>query len=136
MDARTSARVAAIQALYEQEVNSHPSKHNEFLDEKAKELAQANEVKRINKKMFSAIFIKASEEITSIDELIKNNLSANWDFSRIGGVMRGILRAAIAENMLGESKKGIILSEYVSIAEGFYEEKEVKFVNAILDKVL
>ena len=136
MDARTSARLAAIQALFEQEVNSHPMQHDELLDKRAKELAAANEFKRINKKLFSAIFLKASEEISSIDELIKNNLSANWDFSRIGGVMRGILRAAVAESMLGEAKKGVVISEYVAIAEGFYEEKEVKFVNAILDKML
>ena len=134
MDARTSARVAAIQALYEQEVNSSPLEHK--LDEKAKELASANEFTRINKKIFSAIILKATEEISSIDAKIKENLAANWDFSRIGGVMRGILRAAVAESMLGDAKKGMIISEYVAIAEGFYEEKEVKFVNAILDKIL
>ena len=136
MDPRTSARIAVIQALFEQEVNSRPMKEGVALDGKAKELASANEFKRINKKLFSAIFLKASEEIALIDEQIKGNLAENWSFERIGGVMRGILRAALAENMLGDIKKNVLISEYVTIADSFYDEKEVKFVNAILDKLI
>lgn len=133
MDARTSARIAAVQALYEQEINLKSAYNH---DERAKELASLNEFQRINKKLFSAIFLKASEEISSIDELIKANLSEKWSFERIGGVMRGILRAAIAESRIGDAKKNLVIAEYVSITDSFYDEKEVKFVNAILDRIL
>lgn len=135
-DARTAARIAAVQSLYEEEVNARPEGAQKSYDERAKELAEMNEFHRINKKLFTSIFLKAMEEVANIDELIKANLSEKWSFDRIGGVMRGILRAAIAEYKIGDVKKGLIISEYVGIAEGFYDEKEVKFVNAILDKVL
>jgi N utilization substance protein B len=132
MDARTAARIATVQALYEQEVNFKPVANH---DVKAKELAKANEFSRINKKMFSAIFGKACEEVANIDETIKQHLTEEWSFERIGGVMRCILRAALAENMLGEANKKVIIAEYVAIADSFYDQKEVKFVNAILDKM-
>jgi len=132
MDARTAARIAVVQALYEQEVNACKFDH----DEKAHELAKANEFKRINKKLFSVIFTKAAEDIANIDEKIKQNLSETWSFERIGGVLRGILRAAIAEGEMPEAKHKLIISEYVSIAGMFFDDKETGFVNGILGKIL
>jgi N utilization substance protein B len=51
-------------------------------------------------------------------------------------VLRAILRAAIGENMSSDTPKSVLIAEYVGITSGFYDEKEIRFVNAILDKVL
>lgn len=136
MDARTAARIAAVQALYEQEVNSRPINDNIDHDKKAHELAKANEFARINKKLFGSIFGKAAEDIVNIDEQIKQNLSEEWSFERIGGVLRGILRAALAESKLADAKTNLIISEYTNIAAMFFDDKETGFVNAILHRML
>lgn len=132
MDARTAARIAVVQALYEQEINIRHVDH----DKKAHELAKANEFKRINKKLFGEVLTKATEDIANIDERIKQNLSEEWSFERIGGVLRSILRAALAENELPEAKPKLIISEYVNIAGMFFDDKETGFVNGILAKML
>lgn len=133
MDARSLARLAAVQALYEAESNG--SFEVGDVSEKAKQIALFNNFNRINKKIFEQILTAVSRETSTIDDKIKANLAADWSFERIGGVLRAILRAAIAEGLSG-TPKSVLISEYVAITSGFYDDKEVKFVNAILDKVL
>ena len=136
MDARSLARLAAVQALYEAEAKGGMQTVTD-LSAKAKEMALFNNFNRINKKIFEAIITNVSRETNSIDEKIRANLATDWSFERIGGVLRAILRAAIGEN-IGEAStpKSVLISEYVAITSGFYDDKEVKFVNAILDKIL
>jgi N utilization substance protein B len=141
MDARTLARLGAIQALYEAEASGDFGAALLVLcadsGAKAKEMALFNNLNRINKKIFEAIIQNVSRETISIDTRIKDNLAADWSFERIGGVLRATLRAALGES-LGENPtpKSVLISEYVGITSGFYDDKEVKFVNAILDKIL
>lgn len=138
MDVRSLARLAAVQALYESESNgSLNDLANYDFNDKAKQFALVNNFNRINKKIFEQIITNVSRETNSIDEKIKANLAADWSFERIGGVFRAILRAAMGERLASpDTPKTVLISEYVAITSGFYDEKEVKFVNAILDKLL
>lgn len=138
MDVRSLARLSAVQALYENESNGTLTNiENYDFNAKAKQIALFNNFNRINKKIFEQIVSTVSRETSIIDEKIKANLAADWSMERIGGVLRAILRAATAEKIANpETSKSILISEYVAITSGFYDEKEVKFVNAILDKLL
>lgn len=132
IDARTLARLAAVQAIYEQEHS-----HDDIVDiaERIERVKKTSEIKRLNKKLCEGILTVSRE--TSIINSIKENLAEGWTVERIGGVLRAILVAAIAEKQaFPETPKNIIVSEYVAISGEFYGYKEVKFVNAILDKVL
>lgn len=137
MDVRTLARLSAVQALYENEANGILNKTDgyDFVD-KARQMAMFNEFSRINKKIFEQILTIVSRETSAIDDKIKANLADDWSIERIGGVLRAILRAAIGEQMSSETPKSVLIAEYVGITAGFYDDKEVRFVNAILDKVL
>ena len=138
IDARTLARISVVQAIYEQEIaGGYDLDNKDDLQKKIEALSEKNDFKRINKKLFEQILDIVSRETLIINEKIKSNLAQNWSMERIGAVIRAILSAAIAESMLEEpTDKKIIISEYVRIASGFYDDKEVKFVNAILDKIL
>jgi N utilization substance protein B len=138
MDARTLARILAVQALYQQDIGQEIDAENqEKLDAKIKELSDTNDIGRINKPLFKNIIGCVSRETLSIKAKIVDNLSVNWSIERIGGVLRAILSAAIAERIINpEMDKRVLVSEYVAITSGFYDDKEVKFVNAILDKIL
>jgi len=138
MDVRTLARLSAVQALYESEANgSLRDLANYDFSDKAKQFALVNNFNRLNKKIFEQIITNVSRETNSIDEKIKANLAADWSYERIGAVLRAILRAAMGERLAApETPKTVLISEYVDITAGFYDDKEVKFVNAILDKIL
>lgn len=126
------ARLAAVQALYAQELNAETPSD-------AKHLLDANHQKRMNKKMFENILANVAENESEIDNLISANLSSEWTIERLDKILKATLRAAIAEMKFGlEEKtpeKNLIISEYVLIADSFYEGDEPKFVNAVLDKI-
>ena len=84
------------------------------------------------KKLFDNVFKK--EKI--ISKLISDNLSAGWSFSRLPKVLQALLRVAISEMIsYPKTSTGIIVSEYLKLAESFNIDKENRFINAILDKV-
>ena len=85
------------------------------------------------KKIFDNVFKK--EKI--ISRLISENLSAGWSFSRLPKVLQALLRVAISEMIsYPKTSTGIIISEYLKLAESFNIDKENSFINAILDKIL
>jgi N utilization substance protein B len=128
MDQRTMARLAAVQAIYAQELNADTASD-------AKHLLDANHQKRMNKKMFEGILAAVGENAAEIDNLIAANLSAEWTMTRLDKILKAVLRAAIAEIKFAGTDKNLAISEYVLIADSFYEGDEPKFVNAVLDKI-
>lgn len=122
------ARLAAVQAIYAKELNADTPSD-------AKHLLDANHQKRMNKKMFETILANVAEHKVAIDELIAQNLSAEWTMERLDKILKATLRAAIAEIKFGDTDKNLVISEYVLIADSFYEGDEPKFVNAVLDKI-
>ena len=85
--------------------------------------------------MFENILANVAANETEIDALIEKNLSAEWTMARLDKILKAILRAAIAEIKFGGTDKNLAISEYISIADGFYDGDEPKFVNALLDKI-
>ena len=84
------------------------------------------------KKIFNNVFDK--DEI--ILALISQNLQSNWSFTRLPRILQAILRVAISEMIsYPKTSMGIIISEYLKLAESFSIEKENSFINAILDKI-
>jgi len=68
--------------------------------------------------------------------LIKKNLEKNWSIERLPKVSLAILRVAISEMITyPKTSIGIIVSEYLSLAESFDLENDSGFINAILDKI-
>lgn len=128
MDHRTMARLAAVQAIYAKELNAGTASD-------ANHLLDANHQKRMNKKMFENILAKVAENAAEIDALITTNLAAEWTMERLDKILKAVLRAAIAEIKFGGTDKNLAISEYVLIADSFYEGDEPKFVNALLDKI-
>jgi len=128
IDQRTMARLAAVQAIYAKELNADTASD-------PKHLLDANKQKRLNKKMFENILANVAENTAEIDALIENNLSAEWTMERLDKILKAILRAAIAEIKFIGTDKNLAISEYVVIADSFYEGDEPKFVNALLYKI-
>lgn len=136
--ARTVARLAAVQALYQMElagegvdtVIAEFSNHRFDADIEGEPLAEADEV------YFAAIVRGVVGEQRAIDETVKARLASNWRMERLDSTLRALLRAGAWE--LRESKdvpKEIVIDEYVELAKAFFDDSEAKFVNAALDGV-
>ncbi len=104
--------------------------HIDFENINVKEKGQFD--KAFLKKIFNNVFEKEDKILT----LISQNLQSNWTVSRLPRILQAILKVAISEMIsYPKTSMGIIVSEYLKLAESFSIEKENNFINAILDKI-
>lgn len=72
----------------------------------------------------------------SIKEIIENNL-VNWKFDRLSIIDRAILFMTISEyKYVGNIDKPVVINVGVTLAKRYSDEKNYKFINGILDKIL
>jgi transcription antitermination protein NusB len=71
-----------------------------------------------------------------IDALIETKLGEQWKIGRLDKTMLQILRAGTYELLArAEIATASIINEYVDVAHAFFDEKDAKFVNGLLDAV-
>lgn len=134
---KTAARLAAVQVLYQMRLN------NQEADEAVREFL----VHRVGFDLDGEVFVPAQPQL--LQDIVLG-VAQRWaDISQIlesalrdGGreevevILESILRAGIYELLAhGDTDVGIIIHDYMNVTTGFYEGKEPKLVNAILDKV-
>jgi N utilization substance protein B len=135
---RGTARLAAVQALYQMDI----------VGTGLLEIAAEYEAYRLGKEVdgtvyreadaqwFRAILSGVVEHQKEIDPVIGQSLTEDWPLSRLDSTLRAILRAGVYELMKrADVPVAVIVSEYVDIAKAFYDEDEPKLVNAVLDRV-
>jgi N utilization substance protein B len=136
--ARTVARLAAVQALYQMElagegvetVIAEFSNHRFDSDIEGEMLAEADE------EYFAAIVRGVIQSQRDIDAAVRARLASNWRLERLDSTLRALLRCGAWElKESAEVPKEIVIDEYVELAKAFFDEAEAKFVNAALDGV-
>ena len=136
--ARTVARLAAVQALYQMElagegvdtVIAEFSNHRFDADIEGEALAEADEA------YFAEIVRGVVEGQRDIDAAVKARLASNWRMERLDSTLRALLRAGTWElRERQDVPREIVLDEYVELAKAFFDDAEAKFVNAALDGV-
>ena len=92
--------------------------------------------KKFDKVFFKRIFNNVFEKEDFIYGLISNNLEKSWTLKRLPKVLQALLRVAISEMIAyPNTSMGVIITEYLMLAESFSIEEENNFINAILDKI-
>ncbi len=137
---KTLSRYLAVQAAYnliissekDEIINNFNSKGTLIFLDFEKQIKKKN----INKSFFLKIFNNFCDKKISIDELISKNLNGKWSLGRLPLVVSAVLSVAVSEIILfPKTSIKIIVSEYLEIAESFHNISEIKFINAILDKI-
>lgn len=135
---RSGARLGAVQALYQMEAAATPVEvvieqfvHHRFgVEVDGVHLPQGDET------FFTAILTGTIENQVFIDRTVNDILAAGWRLERLDATVRAILRAGAFELIYREDvPPKVVISEYVRLAESFFEGEEVGFVNGILDKI-
>ena len=71
-----------------------------------------------------------------IDPVVRGALQEDWPLSRLDSTLRAILRAGTFEILERKDVPiPVIVTEYVEIAQAFFEGEEPKIVNAVLDRI-
>jgi N utilization substance protein B len=137
--ARSVARLAAVQALYQMEMSGAGvdaivrefSQHRFDRDLEGERLAEADEA------FFAEVLRGVVMQRATVDAAISRRLAAGWRLDRIDATARAIIRCAVYE-MTGtpQTPAEIAIDEYVEVAKSFFGEgAETSFVNGVLDGI-
>ncbi|AFJ02070.1 Transcription termination protein NusB [Methylophaga frappieri] len=125
---RTQARRAAVQALYQAQVNDQAPEKD------ALEFVTAEYADKIDKAYFQQLVAGVIAEQTIIDEALAQ--AVDRSLTAIDPVELSILRLAIYEFMYRlDIPYRVILNEAVELAKSFGGEQGHRYVNGVLDKV-
>ena len=137
--ARSVARLAAVQALYQMETAGAGVEAvvREFRDHRFGGDIEGVPLADADEDFFADIVRGVVARQAEIDRLVTARLAAGWKLSRLDATTRALLRAGTWELIATpETPTEIVLDEYVELAKAFHEAaSESGFVNGALDAV-
>jgi N utilization substance protein B len=135
--ARSAARLAAVQALYQMELTGTPweAVREEFEAHRLGAEIEGAQYREADIDFFREILEGVVADQAWIDQLTDRALVAKWPLGRIDATLRALFRAAGYEiTARPDIPPRVTIGEYVDVAKAFFAEgKEAKFVNAVLD---
>ena len=135
---RSAARLAAVQALYQQEMEGTPLARllHEFHEHRLGATIEDAQYHDAERDFFDDIVQGVSARREEIDGMIAGRLAEGWTLERLDRPMRAILRAGAYELIArADVPVGSAISEYVDVAHAFYDKRESGFVNGLLDAI-
>jgi len=138
--ARSVARLAAVQALYQMEVSSAGAEAviREFADHRFDRDAEDGEtpLATADEAFFADLVRGVVQHQKTVDAAVARKLAAGWRLDRLDATARAILRAGAFELMhRADVPTEVVIDEYVELAKSFFEGPEPGFVNGALDAV-
>jgi transcription antitermination protein NusB len=135
---RSAARLAAVQALYQQEMEGTPLARllHEFHEHRLGATIEDEQYHDAERDFFDDVVTGADARRAEINALISGRLAEGWSLERLDRPMRAILRAGAYELIARRDVPvGSVISEYVDVAHAFYDKRESGFVNGLLDAI-
>ena len=136
--ARSAARLAAVQALYQHQMEGTalPMLLDEFHRHRLGAEIEDMQFLDAETAFFDDIVKGVLARLEEIDARISEKLAEGWRLERLDKTMVQILRAGTYE-LLARADVGTptVITEYVDVAHAFFDEREAKFVNGVLDAV-
>ncbi|MFM9977502.1 MAG: transcription antitermination factor NusB [Sphingomonadaceae bacterium] len=136
--ARSAARLAAVQALYQQDMEPKPVAQllHEFHEHRLGATIGDIEYVAAEAEFFDDLVQGALARAGEVDALIVARLASGWSLDRLDKPMRAILRAGTYELLARPDVPAkTVINEYVDVADAFYDKREKGFVNGLLDSV-
>jgi N utilization substance protein B len=129
MGVRRDAREAAVQYLYQREMQGDQS--DQALDEFYEMRGLSPSGKRFCNELLQG-WMQHREEI---DDVIAKN-ARNFEFNRLSAVDRNVLRIACHEILFrSDIPAPVAINEAIEIAKKYSTEDSGKFVNGVLDNI-
>ena len=137
--ARSAARLAAVQATYQNAINPDLTVKQlvkQFTDYRLGKTIDDVLMAAADGSFFAEIVTGIEAEKVTIDGLIAKALKEGWPEHRLETIVRAILRAGCFElTARPDVPTAVVINEYLDIAHAFFEGKEVGFINGVLDRI-
>ncbi|WP_265528514.1 transcription antitermination factor NusB [Sphingomicrobium marinum] len=135
---RSAARLAAVQALYQQDMEGTPTAKliHEFHEHRLGATIEDVQYAEAEVLFFDDIVAGVLARKEEIDEKIAGKLAEGWSLDRLDKPMRALLRAGTYELLArADVPRATVIDEYLDVADAFYDKKEKGFVNGLLDAI-
>jgi len=135
---RAAARLAAVQALYQLDMEGTPLAQllDEFHRHRLGAEIEGDQYAQAEVAFFDDVVKGVEARRDEIDGLLAGKLAEGWKLDRLDKTMLQILRAGTWELLArADVPTATAISEYVDVAHAFFEPREAKFVNGVLDGV-
>jgi transcription antitermination protein NusB len=136
--ARSAARLAAVQALYQHEMEATeiPRLLHEFHQHRLGAEIEDDQYAEADIDFFNDIVQGTAKRRDEIDALIVGKLASGWSLARLDRTMLQILRAGTYELLArADVTVATVIDEYLDVAHAFFDAREAKFVNGLLDAI-
>jgi len=141
--ARSAARLAAVQALYQQHMEGtalarlldefHQHRLGRTIDDDDFDEAEYADAEV---PFFDDVVRGVDARRAEIDALVAGKLAAGWSLARLDKAMLQVLRAGTYELLArADVPAPVAINEYVEVAKAFFDDGQARFVNGILDAV-
>lgn len=135
---RGSARLAAVQAIYQMDLSSAP----------VSEVVLEYENLRIGQEVDGETYLEADlgwfrgivsgvvELQKQLDPMINDALPDGWPLSRIDTLLRAVMRSGSFELLKRKDVPAkVVINEYLDVAKAFFDEDEPRLVNGVLNRI-
>ena len=136
--ARSAARLAAVQALYQHDMEATllPTLLDEFHRHRLGAEIEDAQYVDADVPFFDDLVQGTIARRDEIDERLAARLAEGWKLERLDRTMLQILRAGAYELIArADVPTGTAIGEYLDVAHAFFDAREAKFVNGVLDAV-
>ena len=136
--ARSAARLAAVQALYQRHMEKTALARllDEFHQHRLGAEIEDEQYEDAEVDFFDDLVSGVAAREDEIDERLAGKLAQGWTLARLDKTMLQILRCGSYELIArADVPKATAISEYVDVAHAFFDAREAKFVNGMLDAV-
>jgi N utilization substance protein B len=136
--ARSAARLAAVQALYQMDMEQIGLARllSEFHAHRLGAEIENATYADADVEFFDDVVAGVDARRQEIDALIEAKLGEKWKISRLDKTMLQVLRAGSYELIArADVPIATVIDEYVDVAHAFFDAKDAKFVNGLLDAV-
>lgn len=136
---RSAARLAAVQALYQKDMEGTALARllDEFHQHRlGREIEEGEHYAEAEVDFFDDVVRGVDARQGEIDALITGRLAEGWSIRRLDKTMVQVLRAGTYELLArADVPVGSVISEYVDVAKAFFDDREAKFANGVLDAI-
>lgn len=146
-NARSAARLTAVQALYQMDVAGTDIEAviGEFVTvrfpaAKEAETADADTSEGVAEGADATFFAEILRGVVrrqrDIDPAVEQSLAEGWRLVRVDSIVRAILRAGVFELIeRPDVPARVVINEYIEVAHAFFDGDEPKVVNGVLDRL-
>ena len=136
--ARAAARLAAVQALYQREMEATPLARllDEFHQHRLGQEIEDAHYAKADVAFFDDVVSGVVARQDEIDTLLGERLAEGWRLERLDKTLLQILRAGTYELLArADVPTSAAISEYLDVAHAFFDKGEARFANGVLDAV-